>query len=91
VRDLLAGSLAPDRIDELMVELTPAMAPDSDGAASSSRERATLAAPVAPSAARASSLSEPGDGRYAIAEELGLGGLAAWCARRTAPSIAWSR
>ena len=104
VHELLDGALPAERIDELLVELSPSVADDT--AAQAMRARDTLAAPVAPSAGLPAVLAEHGaehgdapgpqpggksgghaggplggaprpvaDGRYAIAEELGVGGL----------------
>ncbi len=84
---LLDGALSPDRVDELMGALAPFA--DGDGAAAGpGRAHPTLAAaagsprlpivpgaPRLPSAPAPSSIAEPGDGRYLIAEELGVGGL----------------
>ena len=79
----LEGALAPERIEELVVALAPSTGGETTGedggAVGPGRERPTLAAavdaPLGPAAPPASSIAEPGDGRYAIAEELGIGGL----------------
>ncbi len=89
--ELLDGALPPDRVDELLIALSSAGGGDGAGAVGPGRARPTLAAAVAapavaalpsyppppadPSLPPLSSLAEPGDGRYAIAEELGIGGL----------------
>jgi formylglycine-generating enzyme required for sulfatase activity len=89
VHEALEGSLSPQRIDELLIELSPSLGTEEEGAAAALRARPTLAAPVAPSAGLTSALAataEAGalrgapvrgaaDGRYSVAEELGVGGL----------------
>jgi eukaryotic-like serine/threonine-protein kinase len=66
--ELLAGALAPERIDELVAEL--------GHSGSNGQERTRPATSAAAAAGPSSSLSlEPTDGRYLISEELGVGGL----------------
>ena len=73
--DVFAGYLTPPRVDDIVASLPTADAPDSGGAVES-REIATLQAPPAGTASVPRRFGGgPGEARYAVAEDLGVGGI----------------